>query len=121
MIIEVHASPNLCVLLQLNHLLEISKLEGSSDDSIRPPTGSYHLNTPVLTHIAAAAYTGTTPGLTAPGFSAQMDQTPGGAPLGAVSLTDFNDLRVKIATALTTLGTKIDTILNLSDLNCNIR
>ena len=67
---------------------------------------------------AAAAYTGTSPGLTTPSVLADFIVGPGGANYAAVSLDDFNNLRVKIATAITTLGDKIDSILNLDDLSC---
>lgn len=73
----------------------------------------------MLTHIAAAAYTGTTPGITVSTFSAQMDQTPGGSHLATVSVYEFDTLRGQIATAITTLANKIDTILDLADLDCN--
>ena len=94
-------------------------MQGISDDLIRPPTGNYQLISPVLTHIAAAAYTGSTPGITVSTFSAQMDQTPGGSHLGSVSVYEFDTLRGQIATAVTTLADKIDSILNLADLDCN--
>jgi len=94
-------------------------LQGISDDGIRPPTGNYQLISPVLTHIAAADYTGTTPGITVSAMSAQMDQTPGGSHLASVSVVEFDTLRGQIATAITTLADKLDSILDLADLDCN--
>ena len=50
-----------------------------------------------------------------------FDQDPGGAPAAGVSLTDFNTLRLNIGTSIATLSDKVDSILDISELNCNIR
>ena len=102
-------------------MLDVSKLEGSSDDPIRPSYGNYILASPVLSDDAAAAYGGSSSGITAPAKSYVYTVDPGGAPAASVSLTDFNTLRNNIATSIATLSDKVDSILDLSDLNCNIR
>ena len=106
---------------QLNQLLTVSKLDGSSDDPIRPSYGNYILAAPVLSDDAGTTYGGSSPGISTAAESQVFDQDPGGAPAAAVSLTDFNTLRLNIGTTIATLSNKVDSILDISELNCNIR
>ena len=106
---------------QLNQLLDVSKLDGSSDDPIRPSYGNYKLAAPVLTDDAGTTYGGSSPGISTAAESQVFDQDPGGAPAAGVSLTDFNTLRLNIGTTIATLSNKVDSILDISELNCNIR
>ena len=103
---------------QVNDIVAIKSLGNTANDPIIPVGANYILANAVLTHIASATYIGSSYGLTTPtataAFAVGSDKTL------TFSLTDFNNLRIKTADALLTVGNKIDEILNVANLSCGL-
>ena len=105
--------PNL--FIQVNQLLQISKLNGTADDEIIPPSGTYIMTTALLG--AAGAVTNTLTDLTAPAIA--VISAAGNDPnLVTISVTDFNQFRLLVGEAVDILDQKIDEILNTQNLIC---
>ena len=96
----------------MNQFLQISKLNGSADDSIRPANSvNYVYIHGPLVDTGAGTATGTLTAATIPMTTVDMLLT--GLHTITFSLTDFNTLRQLTGEALKTLDEKIDEILNV--------
>ena len=103
------------LFVQVNQLLQISKLNGTADDEIIPPTGTYIMTTALLG--AAGAVTNTLTDLSAPAIA--VVTAAGNDPnLVTISVTDFNQFRLLVGEAVDILDQKIDEILNIQNLTC---
>ena len=101
----------------MNQLLQISKLDGSADDSIRPANNeNYVYNFGPLVDTGAGAAAGSLTGASIPMTTVDMLLT--GLHTITFSLTDFNTLRQLTGDALKTLDEKVDQILNVEQLSC---
>ena len=101
----------------MNQLLQISKLDGSADDSIRPANSvNYVYNHGPLVDTGAGTATGSLTGAVIPMTTVDMLLT--GLHTITFSLTDFSTLRQLTGEALKTLNEKVDEILNVEQLSC---
>ena len=108
-----------CLSLQVNQLLQIAKLDGSADDSIRPANNvNYVYNFGPLVDTGAGAAAGSLSGATIPMTTVDMLLT--GLHTITFSLSDFNTLRQLTGEALQTLDKKVDEILNVQQLSCSL-
>ena len=108
-------------ILKVNRLLTIAPLEGTTNDEIIPPTANYILANPVLTQEGAGAVAGLpgSTGLSVVSVISVQFSMPTVTPKSvALSLGDFDILRMNTADALTALDKKIDEILNIQTLSC---
>ena len=104
------------LFIQVNQLLQISKLNGTADDEIKPPTGKYIMSTALLAD-AAGATTNTLTDLSAPAIA--VVSAAGNDPnLVTISVTDFNQFRLLVGEAVDILDQKIDEILDTQNLIC---
>ena len=103
---------------QVNDILAISTLDNKANDVIIPNGSDYALTQPVLTDLAAATYQGVSMGLSAPTTTAQL--AIGSQNTLTFSLTDFNLLRINVADSLIKIDNKIDEILSVATLSCNL-
>jgi len=103
---------------RVNDILQVSDLDGSSYEKILPKSSNYILAGPILGSIAGAAgtFSGGATGLTTLTTIGDMGNT---LATSALSVTDFNTLRINIAKAISVLDTKIDEILSVPTLSCS--
>ena len=103
----------------MNQLLQITKLDGSADDSIRPANNvNYVYNFGPLVDTGAGTATGSLTGAVIPMTTVDMLLT--GLHTITFSLSDFNTLRQLTGEALQTLDKKVDEILNVQQLSCSL-
>ena len=104
---------------QVNDILAISSLGNTANDPLIPNGANYILANSALTHETAGTYIGSSPGLTtAQSMTAKLNA--GSDKTLTFSITDFNELRIKTANALLAIGNKIDEILNIASLPCDL-
>ena len=103
----------------MNDILAISSLGNTANDPLIPDGANYILANSALTHETAGTYIGSSPGLTTAQTNTAAFATGSDKTL-TFSITDFNSLRIKTADALLKIGNKIDEILNVANLSCDL-
>ena len=102
----------------MNDILNVKTLGKTANDPLIPNGANYILANSALTHETASTYIGSSPGLTTQTNTAAL--ATGSDKTLTFSITDFNSLRIKTADALLTIGNKIDEILTVANLSCDL-
>lgn len=101
---------------QVNDILDVTALGGTVDEEINPTTYTY---TAALAETAGAV-TSTSAGITIPSTSVKFGTAPATTANTGLSIQDFNTFRKLAASALNNLESKIDSILNISMVDCDV-
>ena len=101
---------------QVNEILDVPTIGGTVDDEINPTTYQY---TAALSGAAAAAVTSST-GIQLPTMTVQAGMASPTTANTGLSINDFDIFRKRAAAALNELESKIDSILNITMVDCDV-
>ena len=101
---------------QVNEILDVPTIGGSIDDEIN--ASPYQINAALDTQGSKAVTAQA--GLQLPTMTVAAGTDPATSANTGLSINDFNTFRKRFATALNTIENKIDSILNITSLDCHV-
>ena len=103
---------------QVNEILDVPTIGGTVDDEINPTTYQY---TAALSAAEPAAVTSSSTGIQLPTKTVQAGKpAPATTANTGLSINDFDIFRKRAAAALNALESKIDSILNITMVDCDV-